>query len=86
MIEPMRTCCQKELTSIKFRPLRKIPIIITPAKTPRTVPLPPKKLAPPIIHAAIASNSDCKPALGYPESVLTAKIKAPIPDKNPHKD
>ena len=38
------------------------------------------------MHAAIASNSDCKPALGYPESVLPAKIKAPIPDKKPHKE
>ena len=63
-----------------------MPIIITPANTPRTVPLPPKKLAPPIIHAAIASNSDCKPALGYPESALPAKISAPIPDKNPHNE
>ena len=45
MIEPINTCCQKELTSIKLSPFLKIPIIITPAKTPRTVPLPPKKLA-----------------------------------------
>ena len=64
MIEPIKTCCQNELTSIKLSPFLKIPIIITPAKTPKTVPLPPKKLAPPIIHAAIASNSDCKPAFG----------------------
>ena len=33
-------------------------------KTPNTVPLPPKKLAPPIMHAAIASNSALSPALG----------------------
>ena len=59
---------------------------MTPAKTPNTVPLPPKKLAPPIIHAAIASNSDCKPAFGYPESVLPAKINAPMPDKKPHRE
>ena len=64
MIDPMRTCCQKTLTFIKFRPFRSMPIIITPANTPNTVPLPPKKLAPPIMTAAIASNSDCRPALG----------------------
>ena len=64
MIVPIKTCCQKELTSIKFRPFLNNPIIITPAKTPNTVPLPPKKLAPPIIHAAIASNSALSPALG----------------------
>ena len=64
IIEPIKTCCQKTLTFIKFRPLRSIHIIITPAKTPRTVPLPPKKLAPPIITAAIASSSDCKPVFG----------------------
>ena len=86
MIEPIKTCCQNELTSIKLSPFLKIPIIITPAKTPNTVPLPPKKLAPPIMHAAIASNSDCKPAFGYPESVLPANIKAPIPDKNPQRE
>ena len=55
---------------------------MTPANTPSTVPLPPKKLAPPIMQAAIASNSDWRPAFGYPESVLPAKINAPIPDKN----
>ena len=37
---------------------------MTPANTPNTVPLPPKKLAPPIMTAAIASSSDCKPAFG----------------------
>ena len=47
-------------------------MIMTPAKTPRTVPLPPKKLAPPIIQAAIASSSAFNPALGYPESALPA--------------
>ena len=57
----------------------------TPAKTPNTVPRPPKKLAPPIMTAAIASSSDCKPALGYAEPVLPARISAPIPDKKPHK-
>ena len=66
-------------------PLRSIPIIITPAKTPRTVPLPPKKLAPPIITAAIASSSDCNPAFGYAEFVLPAKINPPIPARNPHR-
>ena len=64
MIDPIRTCCQKTLTFIKFRPFRSMPIIITPANTPNTVPLPPKKLAPPMMTAAIASNSDCRPALG----------------------
>ena len=34
--------------------------------------------------AAIASSSDCKPALGYAEPVLPARINAPIPDKKPH--
>ena len=86
IIDPIRTCCQNELTSIRLRPFLKIPMIITPAKTPRTVPLPPKKLAPPIMHAAIASNSDCNPALGYPESVRPAKISAPIPDRNPQSE
>ena len=56
------------------------------AKTPNTVPLPPKKLAPPIMHAAIASNSAFNPALGYPESVLPAKINAPNPANNPHSE
>ena len=64
IIEPIKTCCQKELTSIKLRPFLNIHIIITPANTPSTVPLPPKKLAPPIIHAAIASSSDWSPAFG----------------------
>ena len=59
MIAPINTCCQNALTSIKFKPFLKIPIIITPAKTPRTVPLPPKKLAQPIIHVAVASNCTC---------------------------
>ena len=86
VIEPIKTCCQNELTSIRFRPFLRIPIIITPANTPSTVPLPPKKLAPPIIQAAIASNSDCNPALGYPESVRPAKISAPIPDRNPQSE
>ena len=83
MIVPINTCCQKELTSIKFKPFLNNPIIITPQKTPKTVPLPPKKLAPPIIHAAIASSSAFNPSLGYPESVLPPKINAPNPANNP---
>ena len=86
IIDPIKTCCQNALTSIRLRPFRKIPIIMPPANTPSTVHLPPKKLAPPIMQAAIASNSDWRPAFGYPESVLPAKINAPIPDKNPHKE
>ena len=83
---PISTCCQNALTSFKFKPFLKIPIIITPAKTPRTVPLPPKKLAPPIMHAAIASSSAFNPALGYPESALPAKIRAPNPANSPHSE
>ena len=85
MIDPIKTCCQKTLTFIKFNPLRSSPIINTPAKTPNTVPLPPKKLAPPIITAAMASSSDCKPAFGYPVLVLPTRIMAPMPDKKPHR-
>ena len=58
-------------------------MIITPANTPKTVPLPPKKLAPPMITAAIASSSDCNPAFGYAEFVLPAKIRPPMPAKKP---
>src|ERR671915_384114 len=56
MTEPIRTCCQNELTLFRFRPLRKSPIIRTPAKTPSTVPRPPKKLAPPMTTAEIADD------------------------------
>ena len=38
-----------------------------------------------LMALAIASSSDCKPALGYAEPVLPARISAPIPDKKPHK-
>jgi hypothetical protein len=45
----------------------------TPAKTPSTVPRPPKKLAPPMMTAEIAYSSSPMPALGNPEPVRPAR-------------
>ena len=55
----------------------------TPAKTPSTVPRPPKKLAPPMITAAIASSSAPIPAFGNPAPVRPAMRSPASPAKNP---
>ena len=64
MMNPSITCCQKTETFIRFNPFRSNPMIIAPMNTPPAVPRPPKKLAPPMITAAIASSSAPVPAVG----------------------
>ena len=59
--------------------LRNRPITSTPASTPNTEPRPPKKLAPPMMTAEIASNSAPMPAFGKPELVRPATSNPPRP-------
>ena len=63
-MKPISVCCQKALMFMRLSPLRSRPMTSTPANTPSTVPRPPKKLAPPMITAAIASSSAPMPRLG----------------------
>jgi hypothetical protein len=72
MTMPIKIICQKALTLLMFSPLRSNPINSTPARTPSTDPRPPKKDAPPMMTAAIASSSMPIPALGKPLVVRPA--------------
>ena len=54
---PMEVACQYVGKPRSSNPVRRTCIVIAPSKTPPTVPLPPNKLAPPSMAAAIISNS-----------------------------
>ena len=69
---PIAISCQNGLTSSRSSPLRITPMISAPAITLTTRPRPPKKLAPPMITAVIASSSSSWPACGEPASVRPA--------------
>lgn len=58
-------------------PLRNTEIRITPQNVPKTLSLPPKKLVPPIITAAIASLPTSNPESGYAESLRPTAIIPP---------
>ena len=55
----------------------------TPTTVFRTEPRPPFKLAPPITHAAIASNSNPSPMIGVPIAVLDEAIIPASPEHRP---
>ncbi|MNR68744.1 hypothetical protein D3C85_1934950 [compost metagenome] len=54
---PLITNCQKYETPISVMPLFRVAIISAPTSVPVMVPMPPTKLVPPRITAAIASSS-----------------------------
>ena len=65
-------------------PLLRLSITNAPRIAPKMLPRPPIKLAPPMTHAAMASNSNSRPASGLAlptRAVMTipaTAIKAPI--------
>ena len=54
---PIATVCHSVGTFNNTRPFRKTAMVSTPIAVPAIVPDPPEKLAPPMITAAMASNS-----------------------------
>ena len=64
MIEPDQDLLPEDADIHEIEAVAQKPMMSTPAKTPSTVPRPPKKLAPPMMTAAIASSSAPMPAFG----------------------
>ena len=84
MIAPIRICCQNELTSFRLRPFLDQPHDQHATEdTEHTVRGRRKKLAPPMMTAAIASSSMPRPAFGNPEFVRPAMISPAMPAMNP---
>ena len=80
---PIATSCQYALTPRRFSPLRMLPRISAPTSAFQTPPRPPKKLAPPMMTAEIASSSVSWPALGKPELVRPATMMPPTAAHDP---
>src|SRR5690606_6118712 len=80
---PSATYCQLLWTFMRLRPFWMTPRMSAPTRVPTTVPRPPKKLAPPMMTAAMAESSRRLPAVGkaefvWPETPIAA-APGPIP-------
>ena len=54
---PLMTNCQMSETPTRIRPLERTAMISAPISVPQIEPMPPTKLVPPRITAAMASSS-----------------------------
>ena len=66
-------------------PLRITPIISAPTRALPTLPRPPRKLAPPMITAAIESSSASEPDVGEPAFSRPEVMIAATPASSPHR-
>ena len=81
---PMTIGCRNASTFNRFIPLRITPIIKAPTRALRTVPRPPRKLAPPMITAAMESSSAKFPEVGEPALRRPDVTIAATPARSPH--
>ena len=84
MTTPMTIGWRNASTLSRFIPLRITPIISAPTRALATVPRPPRKLAPPMITAAIESSSARLPAVGEPALRRPEVMIAATPASRPH--
>ena len=83
MTTPMTIGCRNASTFSRFMPLRITPIISAPTSALATLPRPPRKLAPPITTAAIASSSARSPKFGEPALSRPEVMIAADPGRQP---
>ena len=81
---PVAMYCQLGSIPSRLNPLRMTEMISAPVMALSTLPRPPRKLAPPMITAAIASSSARLPAVGDPALPLPIVSKAATPASMPH--
>jgi hypothetical protein len=80
---PIATNCQFASTCKRFNPLRMVAIASAPIRAFETPPRPPRKLAPPMITALMASSSAKRPTVGDPASMRPANRTAASPAAAP---
>src|SRR5271163_4178094 len=83
MMTPDRIFMMNEFTPIRLKPFWRHARISAPKRVPNTLPLPPNRLEPPRMTAAIASSSNPSADVGRPAPRRPSKTTAARPHKAP---